>query len=367
MSKTTLIFLTLLWQLSMHAQIDLSKIILEGKKVQKEYGNGAQIVVEDVDKKILNFLAENGEAILSLAEAEMLKTIKLPTPEKEILSQMIVNLPSELSYKVTKGDEVRIDLKPGKFSKIKRLEIINNEQHLFYETKPNNNYVFQIPFEGKLSLKLRGRKLYKGKTHLLVQRTPSQKEIIAELKRDTTWVTYKKSGMISDTAFVEIINRPFVIRPSIEITSSPFLQIPIEFPEIENYFGFIYWIQLEAIQEPIIDQPEKYVKGEIKSLPKSTNPDLEWAWCNYENLVRFRMGLSFNPYRFNHIKSDPYLNAGIVSGKPSAPLFLAIKNKSNLYEYPLHVLVKAILIERYQGEVEVNEQVINEYIKLSLK
>jgi hypothetical protein len=350
------------------SQIDLVKIIQEGKKVKEEISKGSEVVLDDLETKLVDFLLENGKAIISLAEAKLLKSMKLPAPEKEVLNQSVIQLPAEFEFELSQRDEISFHLTPGRFSKIKRLELRLNQQIPTIKYNIKDKIIFNALEGGKLNVKIRGRRFYQGKANLLVERIPAPKEVIAELVRDTVILIKKVPGILRDTAYQDILNQNYLIRPGLEITSSPFLQIPLEIPEIDNYYGFVFWIGMKS-QIMLSDESDliRVFKGDIRELPYSLHPELEWGWSNSENIQRFKAGSSFQPVSFNYLKKGKTESWGVVSGKPLIPVYFLVKNKSNLYEYPVNIIVKAIIISSYEGEIEVEEQVISEYIQLTLK
>lgn len=350
------------------SQIDLVKIIQEGKKVREEINKGSEVVLDDLETKVIDFLLENGKAIISLAEAELLKSMKLPAPEKEVLNQSEIDLPSEFEFELSQGDEISFHLTPGRFSKIKRLELRLNQQIPTIKYNVKEKIIFKAWEGGKLNVKIRGRKLYQGKANLLVERIPAPKEVIAELIRDTVIVIKKVPRILRDTAYQDILNQNYLVRPGLEITSSPFLQIPLEIPEIDNYYGFVFWIGMNS-QIMLSDESDliRVFKGDIRELTFSLHPDLDWGWSNSENIQRFKAGSSFQPVSFNYLKKGKTETWGVVSGKPLTPVYFMVKNNSNLYEYPIKIIVKAIMINSYEGEIDLEERVISEYIQLTLK
>lgn len=350
------------------SQIDLVKIIQEGKKVREEINKGPEVVLDDLETKVIDFLLENGKAIISLAEAELLKSMKLPAPEKEVLNQSEIDLPSEFEFELSRGDEISFHLTPGRFSKIKRLELRLNQQIPTFKYNVKEKIIFKAWEGGKLNIKIRGRKLYQGKANLLVERIPAPKEVIAELISDTVIVIKKVPGILRDTAYQDILNQNYLVRPGLEITSSPFLQIPLEIPEIDNYYGFVFWIGMNS-QIMLSDESDliRVFKGDLRELSFSLHPDLDWGWSNSENIQRFKAGSSFHPVSFNYLKKGKTETWGVVSGKPLTPVYFMVKNNSNLYEYPIKIIVKAIMINSYEGEIDLEERVISEYIQLTLK
>jgi len=350
------------------SQIDLVKIIQEGKKVREEINKGSEVVLDDLEAKVIDFLLENGKAIITLAEAELLKSMKLPAPEKELLNQSEIELPSEFEFELSQGDEISFQLTPGRFSKIKRLELRLNQQIPTINYNVKEKIIFNAFEEGKLSVKIRGRKLYQGKANLLVERIPAPKEVIAELVRDTVIMIKKVPGILRDTTYQDILNQNYLIRPGLEITSSPFLQIPLEIPEIDNYYGFVFWIGMNS-QMVLSDESDliRVFKGDIRELPISHHPELEWGWSNSENIQRFKAESSFQPFSFNYLKKGKTESWGVVLGKPLTPVYFILKNNSNLYEYPIKIIIKAIIINSYEGEIDLEERVISEYIQLTLK
>ena len=248
------------------------------------------------------------------------------------------------------------------------MELRLNQQIPTIKYNVKEKIIFKAWEGGKLNVKIRGRKLYQGKANLLVERIPAPKEVIAELIRDTVIVIKKVPGIVRDTAYQDILNQNYLVRPGLEITSSPFLQIPLEIPEIDNYYGFVFWIGMNS-QNMLSDESDliRVFKGHLRELSSSLHPDLDWGWSNSENIQRFKAGSSFQPVSFNYLKKGKTETWGVVSGKPLTPVYFMVKNNSNLYEYPIKIIVKAIMINSYEGEIDLEERVISEYIQLTLK
>lgn len=350
------------------SQIDLIKLIDEGKKVKNQIGTGSEVVIDDLENKVIGFLLENGKAIISLAEAEMLKTIKIPGTIMTIVDEKALDLPNELEYEVMKGDKLVFNLKPGRFSKIKRIELQLNEQFPLGIKNAKERIEYVAESEGKLKMRINGRKLYQGKLSIQVQKESAPKNVIAELQRDTVIVMEKVPGMLRDTVYQDIVNQSYVISPRLDITSSPFLQIPVEILTRDNLYGLIFWIGLNN-QDQLIDGDNliRYFRGEVRFLPNSLNQDIEWAWSNAENLQRFKSGKGFHQMPLNFEQGSKSNTWGVVLGKSENPIYLVFKNNSSLYEYPIYIMIKAIFIESYEGEVEKEKMEISEYIQLTLK
>jgi hypothetical protein len=266
---------------------------------------------------------------------------------------------------------------------IRQVRILAGDVEVFKHTRITRNK----PLEGFLVANAGGSYTLEINHHAPLPTTVSvslklakrQKMIIREEKQDTAWTEQQQTLIIRDTIATIFHDQPYQLHPRRDITQLPYLKILWQLPDMDNVIGWAYWVGVGKSTLQAYDNLRNTLAGTepLLAFAKAGNPlpphsqqAAEIAFCNHTQFLKAIRNLPFSASALAKTsKGKPhygYVNGGNILNS-AEPVFLMIKNTSDLYDYP--VLVKGIVLstETKETTTTIQQPVFLPYIQLSLQ
>jgi hypothetical protein len=206
-----------------------------------------------------------------------------------------------------------------------------------------------------------------------------QKKIVSQEKQDTTWIEQQLTLISRDTLATLFIDQEYALYPRRDITQLPYLKILWQLPELDNIIGWAYWVGIGKAAMQAYDNQRHMLAGAEpllafakagSSLPTQPPTPTELAFCSHTQFQRALRNQTFSPSALAKAsKGKPHY--GYVIGNhilnSAEPIFLMIKNNSDLYEYPVRVKGMVFSTEAKETASTLSQPVFHPYIQLSLQ
>lgn len=384
---SSLIFVTV--AVNCFSQVDfqhLSTIAADETQLKiTDFAGASKEELLNYQQQLLAELAEKGSIVITVDEAQYLKNLELPTPQKEVIGNLYVtipgnNTPVSYQYNVKAGDTFYFSFQNIKRKKLFSLEVVEGSE-VRYLTKNITKKVpiessFQVQSDGIVSINLTNKYFLKATGQLMVWVKKKKPEMEVSLNRDT--VIEVQSGIVykADTVFVPMVDEQVLVHSKLDLSHSYKYQNALNIPLLENLVGWVYWVgetktaleRLNHLQQQLgIDPLVAYVLGKTITLPVVDNLDVNWVIQNKSLGSAFLRGNSLISNRFEVTKGDPGGNFGFVKNTFPEGIFFNCINQSNLYDYSVSLKITGMVINQMEEEGEIEVPVIKEYYEVTVK
>lgn len=329
----------------------------------------------------------SGQLRLDTAWRPYLQRFRPPLTEKIPLVQQEVPLINKAPLRFQANpealDTLRFAIQNRGRLPIRQVRILDGDVEVFKHTRITRNK----PLEGFLVASNAGSYTLEINHHAPLPTTVSvslklarrQKNIIREEKQDTAWIEQQQTLIIRDTIATIFHDQPYQLHPRRDITQLPYLKILWQLPDIENIIGWAYWVGVgkstiqayDNLRNTLVDtEPLLAFAKAGKSLPPHTQTAAEIAFCNH---TQFLKALRNQPFTSSALArtSNGKPHYGYVSGSnilnSAEPIFLMIKNTSDLYDYPVMVKGLVLSTESKETTTTIQKPVFHPYFQLSLQ
>ncbi len=387
--KKYLVFLLVIGFGKCFSQIDFenlkSTVEEQTQKKIDDFASASEEEVLNLQQKIAGDLAEKGSVIITAEEAEYLKSLDLPEPQKEIIGNLYVtipgnNTPVSFQYSVNAGDTFYFSYENKKSKKLYSLEVVEGMEVRYLSKniskKESVESSFQVQSDGIVSINLTNRYFLKAAGQLMVWIKRKKPELEVSLKRDTTIEIRPGTIYKLDTVFYPMMDEQVLVYSKLDLSHTHKYQRPLVIPPVENLVGWVFWVgetkaaldRLNHIQEQLeMDPLVAYALNKTFTLPTAENLDISWVIQNKSLGDAFLSGDRSVTNSFEVYTGDVKGNYGWVKTAFPEGIFFNCINQSNLYDYYVSLKIVGMAINKMEEEGEIEVPIVNEYYEVTVK
>lgn len=291
-----------------------------------------------------------------------------------------------LPFKVAVGDTLVIHIHTLRPWKVRQVQVREGDvfRQVMYGVGRKNPGSMSVSAEasGNMTVHIAGRRIgLPVAAKVGVQQLKRVVEISWDLRRDTVYRTESKTRMVSDTLEEMVADQVFSLTPALDITSAPGITYQLQFPEVEgSLIGWAYWtgVGAGALRAwEALDQARKsprsvladFALGQNTRLPEWKNEAIQMGFFSRGGAEAFSRGRMVPPVALHKIKgSTGYaFVSDKLSKRASDPLYLAVRNYSDLYDYTMYFKASIFYTVPREVTVEVPVKEIKQTVEVRYK